>query len=255
MHYKSLFVSDIHLGTPQCRVEFLLQFMHDNTFDNIFLIGDIVDIWAHKHWKWNINHNTFIQKILRESRKGTNVVYIPGNHDEAIREVFKDNPIAFFGDIKIVNEYSYDSVCGLKLLLMHGDEFDGAIRNFGWLYSIGDRAYALALWLNTLFNKCRKLCGLRYWSLSAYLKSKVKEAVQVVNNFEELVTRKCIMNGFDGVVFGHIHTASIKVIKTKLIMNDGDMCESMTCIVETTEGIFQLRKLTDDTILASYNKG
>ena len=250
MHYKSLFVSDIHLGTKQCQVEYLLKFIHDNTFDNVFLIGDIIDIYALSHrWYWAKEHNTFVQKILRLSRKGTNVVYIPGNHDDVLRPLIEGISPFFFGDIVIVKKHSYQTVKGKKLLLMHGDEFDGAIRSMGWLYWVGDRAYDIALALNTFYNWGRRLFGLQYWSLSAYLKSKVKGAIAVVNNFEELVTRKCLVEGYDGVIYGHTHTPGIKTIKTKLIMNDGDVVESVTCLVETEEGKFQLIKMTDNTII------
>src|ERR1700722_14907691 len=146
MHYKSLFVSDIHLGTKQSRVEYLLKFIHDNTFDNVFLVGDIVDIWALRHrWYWAKEHNLFIQKILKLSRKGVNVVFIPGNHDEAIREFISSDYSFSFGEIQVHNEYEYKSVKGLKILLIHGDIFDGAIRSLGWLYWVGDRAYSIGL--------------------------------------------------------------------------------------------------------------
>jgi UDP-2,3-diacylglucosamine pyrophosphatase LpxH len=251
MHYKTLFVSDIHLGTKQCQVEYLLKFIHENTFDNVFLVGDIIDIYALSHkWYWTKEHNTFIQKILRLSRKGTNVIYIPGNHDDVLREWIKEVHPFFFGDIVIVNQHVYQTVKGKKLLLIHGDEFDGAIRSMGWLYWVGDRAYDIALRLNTVYNWFRRMFGLQYWSLSAYLKSKVKGAIQVVGNFEELVTRKCLVEGYDGVIYGHTHTPSIKTVKTKLIMNDGDVVESVTCLVETEEGKFQLIRMTDGKILA-----
>jgi UDP-2,3-diacylglucosamine pyrophosphatase LpxH len=174
---------------------------------------------------------------------------IPGNHDEILREWIQETTPFFFGDIVIVNQHVYHSAIGKKILLIHGDEFDGAIRSMGWLYWVGDRAYDIALKLNTFYNWWRKLFKLQYWSLSAYLKSKVKGAIQVVGNFEELVTRKCIIEGYDGILYGHTHTPSIKKIKTKIIMNDGDCVESNTCIVETEEGEFQLIKMTDNRIL------
>ncbi len=250
MHYKTLFVSDIHLGTKQCQVEYLLKFIHENTFDNVFLVGDIIDIYALSHkWHWAKEHNTFIQKILRMSRKGTNVIYIPGNHDDIVREWIKETTPFFFGDIIIVNQHVYQTIKGKKLLLIHGDEFDGAIRSMGWLYFLGDRTYEVALWLNTVYNWWRKLFGMSYWSLSAYLKSKVKSAVQVVNNFDELITRKCIIEGYDGVIYGHTHSPSIRKIKNKIIINDGDFVESCTCVVETEGGDFQLIRTTDNKIL------
>ena len=251
MHYRTMFVSDIHLGTKQCQIEYLLKFIHDNTFDNIFLVGDIIDIHALSHkWYWHKDHNTFIQKILRMSRKGTQVVMIPGNHDAILRDFIKEITPFFFGDIVIVDQHIYESVRGKKFLLIHGDEFDGAIRSMGWLYWIGDRGYDIALGINTVYNQTRKLCGLKYWSLSSYIKSKVKGAIAVVNNFDELVARKCLVENYDGVIYGHTHTPNIKSIKTKIIMNDGDMVESCTCIVETEDGEFKLLNLTDNTTIA-----
>jgi UDP-2,3-diacylglucosamine pyrophosphatase LpxH len=251
MHYRSLFVSDIHLGTKQCQIEYLLNFIHDNTFDNIFLLGDIVDIHALSHrWYWHKTHNTFIQKILRLSRKGCNIIYIPGNHDSILREYIKEIVPFFFGDIVIVDSHVYKSFSGKNLLLIHGDEFDGAIRSMGWLYWVGDRAYDIALSLNTIYNKIRKFFGFDYWSLSSYLKSKVKEAISIINKFEELVTRKCIVEGYDGVIYGHSHSPSIKTIKNKLIMNDGDMVESCSCLVETETGEFQLMNISNNTIIS-----
>jgi len=181
------------------------------------------------------------------SRKGTHVIMIPGNHDAILREWIKEITPFFFGDIVIVDQLDYQSLKGKKFLVIHGDEFDGAIRSMGWLYFLGDRAYDAALWLNTVYNWWRKLFGMSYWSLSAYLKSKVKGAISVVNNFDELVTRKCIIGGYDGVIYGHTHTPNIKTIKTKVIMNDGDMVESCTCIVESDDGEFKLVNLTIET--------
>jgi UDP-2,3-diacylglucosamine pyrophosphatase LpxH len=250
MQYRSLFVSDIHLGTRQCRVEYLLKFLHDNTFDNVFLIGDIIDIQAmSRNWYWAKEHNTFVQKILKLSRHGCQVIMLPGNHDHIIRSWIKDIHPFFFGDIIIVDQHIYESVKGNKILLMHGDELDGAIRSMGWLYVLGDYAYTFALNINMIYNWWRKLFGMPYWSLSSYLKSKVKSAIQVVNNFEELVTRKCLIDGYAGVCFGHTHTPCIKKIKTKIILNCGDAIESHTCIVETEEGEFQLIRTTDNKIL------
>lgn len=250
MHYKSLFVSDIHLGTKQCQVQYLLKFIHDNTFDNVFLVGDIIDISSLSYsWYWHVDHNTFIQKILRMSRKNVNCVYILGNHDEHIREFIKDDMIFSIGDIKVCNEYLYNSVAGKKFLLVHGDCFDGAFRSYGWLYWFGDRAYGIALSVNSIFNKIRKIFGLKYWSLSSYLKSKVKGAMAAVNHLEEMVVTRCTSNDYDGLIYGHTHCPALKRIETKKIYNIGDHVESCTCIVETVDGEFQLIRTTDNKIL------
>jgi len=250
MHYRSLFVSDIHLGTRQCRVEYLLKFIHDNTFDNVFLIGDIIDIQAMSHkWYWAKEHNTFVQKILRLARKQTSVYYIVGNHDEALRDFLEKGMHFSFGDIRVCNEYEYKSVSGKNVLLLHGDEFDGAFRSMGWLYFFGDRAYEICLSLNSIYNWWRRKFGMGYWSLSSYLKSKVKSAMQSVNNFDELVVRRCIISGSDILIYGHSHTPGMKKIKSKYLLNTGDQVENFTCIVETEEGKFQLIKMTDGSIV------
>lgn len=250
MHYKTLFVSDIHLGTRQSKVNYLLDFMRDNTFDTMYLCGDIIDIYALSHsWYWHKDHNTFIQKVLRLSRKGTQVVYVPGNHDDILREWIKEVSPFFFGDIVIVDSTEYTTVSGKKLSIIHGDEFDGAFRSLGWLYWIGDRAYEFALSINSILNWIRKRMGLRYWSLSSYLKSKVKGAINAVNNFEELVVRKCLIDAKDGIIYGHTHCPALKTIKSKEVLNIGDHVESCTCLVETIDGEFQLIRTTDNTVI------
>lgn len=250
MHYTTLFVSDIHLGTKQCQVEYLLKFIHENTFDNVFLVGDIIDIYALKHkWYWTKEHNTFIQKILRMARKNVSTTYVLGNHDEALRSFIEDDMNFSFGDIKVCNEIVYKSVSGKNVLIVHGDCFDGAIRSMGWVYFLGDRAYEFLLFINTIYNWWRRRFGMGYWSLSAYLKSKVKSAIQVASNFDELVTRKCIIDSCDIAIYGHSHTPGFKTIKTKKILNIGDHCENCTCIVETVDGKFQLIRTTDNKIL------
>lgn len=250
MHYRTLFVSDIHLGTKQSKVNYLLDFLRDNTFDNVYLCGDIIDIYALSHkWYWHIEHNTFIQKVLRLSRKGTKVIYIPGNHDDIVREWVKEVTPFMFGDIEIKESDDYISKSGKTFKIIHGDEFDGAFRSLGWLYWIGDRAYEFALSLNNLLNWFRKKMGFKYWSLSSYLKGKVKGAIQAVNNFEELVVRQCLTDCKDGIIYGHTHCPSMKTIKTKEIFNIGDHVESCTCLIETSDGEFQLINTTNNTIL------
>jgi UDP-2,3-diacylglucosamine pyrophosphatase LpxH len=174
---------------------------------------------------------------------------LAGNHDSIIREWIKDIHPFFFGDIIVVNEHIYESIKGKKFLLVHGDCFDGAIRSMGWVYFLGDRAYDFALWINAAYNWWRKIFGMPYWSLSAYLKSKVKQAVQFSNNFDELVSRKCLVENLDGIIYGHSHMPGIKTIKTKILINDGDFVENCTCVVETEEGEFQLIRTTDNKIL------
>lgn len=182
MHYNSIFISDVHLGTNQCNVEYILKFFHDNTFNNVFLLGDIIDIEALSYkWNWKANHNTFIQKILKMSRHNVKVTYILGNHDRAFRQLIENNEEFSFGDIKLSNEDVYTTINNKKLILMHGDEFDGAFRSLGFLYFIGDRAYELSLFLNKIYNWFRKQFNMKYWSLSSYLKLLLMRLINLKN--------------------------------------------------------------------------
>jgi UDP-2,3-diacylglucosamine pyrophosphatase LpxH len=187
--------------------------------------------------------------MLRLSRKGTHIIIIPGNHDIVLREWIKEITPFFFGDIVLLEEFEYMSLHCKKFLLFHGDKYDGIIHYLPWLYWIGDKTYELIIKINTLYNKITRLFGIDYWSLSSYLKSKVKETAQIINKFDSLVVEECIHKNYDGIIYGHTHTPYIKTIKDKIIMNDGDVCENITCIVETLNGRFQLIKLTDNSIL------
>jgi UDP-2,3-diacylglucosamine pyrophosphatase LpxH len=216
----------------------------------MYLLGDTLDLIAlSKNWYWTKTFNTFIQKVLRMSRKGCHVLCIAGNHDDILRDWIKEITPFFFGDIVILDEFEYISVKGKKLLLIHGDKFDGAFRTLGWLYWAGDFAYGIAININTLYNKIRKLFGFRYWSLSRYLKLHVKEVMQYLNKFNEIIVRECTVHGYDGVIYGHTHSPSIKIIGDKIVINDGDVCENVTCVVETIDGKFQLIRMTDGLIL------
>jgi UDP-2,3-diacylglucosamine pyrophosphatase LpxH len=245
MHYKSVFLSDVHLGTPQCKSYLLLKFLKENSFDELYLLGDIVDIWAMKaKWYWPEEHNTVVQKILRLSRKGTKVVYITGNHDEALRQFLDENELLNFGGIEITNHFFYVTELGKKYLLVHGDQYDGAIRSYPLLYWIGDKAYDVALKVNTVYNWWRKLFKLEYWSLSAYLKSKVKGAMAHVAKFDEIAVRECEKYSVDGMIYGHTHTPSSKNISGYHVVNSGDTVENCTFVAETEEGIIKIFSMT-----------
>lgn len=181
-HWRALWISDIHLGTAGCKAEFLLDFLEHNDSDTLYLVGDIVDGWQlRKHWHWPRAHNDVIQRILRKARNGTRVVFIPGNHDEFAREFAG----YAFGDIEILDEDVHVTAKGMRLLVLHGDQFDGVIQHSRWLAHLGDGLYQLALWINHHFNRLRHRLGLHYWSLSQYLKHKVKNAVSFITDFEE----------------------------------------------------------------------
>jgi UDP-2,3-diacylglucosamine pyrophosphatase LpxH len=234
---RTAFVSDVHLGTRGCQAELLLDFIKHVEFDNLYLIGDIVDGWRLKSgWYWPQAHNDVVQKILRLARKGVKVVYIPGNHDEFAREYCG----TVFGDVHVVHDAIHVTADGRKLLIVHGDEFDGVVQYAKWLALLGDWAYGAVLALNTWFNLARRRMGFGYWSLSAYLKNKVKNAVKFVDAFEVAVADEARRRGADGVVCGHIHKAAIRDVGGIQYLNDGDWVESCTALVENRDGSLEI---------------
>jgi UDP-2,3-diacylglucosamine pyrophosphatase LpxH len=235
--YRSIFISDIHLGTRGCNAEMLLDFLRRTESDYLYLIGDIVDIWRmRKAWYWHQSHNDVIQKVLRKARKGTRVIYVPGNHDEAFRDFSPHR----FGRVAVLNEAVHVGADGRRFLVIHGDAFDGIVRYAKWLAFVGDSAYNLALTFNTWFNLARRRLGFPYWSLSAYLKHKVKNAVEYISSFETAVVAEARRRGADGIICGHIHTAEIRDIDGILYCNDGDWVESCTALVEHDDGSFEI---------------
>jgi UDP-2,3-diacylglucosamine pyrophosphatase LpxH len=235
--YRTVFLSDIHLGTRGCQAELLLDFIRHLECETLYLIGDIVDGWRLKGgWYWPQSHNDVVQKILRMARKGTQVIYVPGNHDEFARDYCGDQ----FGGVQVMRDTIHETADGKRLLIVHGDEFDGVIRYAKWLSLLGDWAYAIVLKLNTWFNRVRRRLGFGYWSLSAYLKGKVKNAVQFIADFEAAVAQEARRRGVDGVVCGHIHKADIRDIEGVLYANDGDWVESCTALVEHLDGKLEI---------------
>jgi UDP-2,3-diacylglucosamine pyrophosphatase LpxH len=231
--YRAIWISDIHLGTPGCKAEYLLDFLKWNESDKLYLVGDIIDGWQlKKGWYWRQSHNDVVQKILRKSRKGTHVTYIAGNHDEVLRQFLG----MAFGDIEILDETTHELLDGRRLWITHGDLFDGIIQHAKWLAYLGDSLYSLILRLNNSFNHARHKLGMSYWSLSQYLKHKVKNAVSFITEFETVVTDEARRRGYDGVLCGHIHRPEIREINGILYCNDGDWVESLSAIVETYSG-------------------
>ncbi|MEY3943243.1 MAG: hypothetical protein RLZZ133_933 [Pseudomonadota bacterium] len=236
-HYRAIWISDIHLGTSGCKAEFLLDFLRVNESDQLYLVGDIVDGWQLKRgWYWKQSHNDVVQKVLRKARKGTKVTYIVGNHDEVLREFLGLR----FGEILIENEVVHELRDGRRLWVTHGDLFDGVIQYAKWLAYLGDTAYTMALKVNDHFNYLRHKMGMSYWSLSQYLKHRVKNAVSFITAFEEALTTEARRRGYDGVVCGHIHRPEIREIDGTLYCNDGDWVESLSALVETHEGELKL---------------
>ena len=236
-NYKTIFISDIHLGSKACQAELLLDFLKHNDSEKLYLVGDIVDGWRLKRkWYWPQSHNDVVQKILRKARKGTQIIYVPGNHDEGLRQYIGTH----FGGIEVRPTDIYEAVNGDKYLVLHGDNFDNVMLYARWLAYVGDHAYDLVLKLNTVFNGLRRLMGLRYWSLSSYLKIKVKNAVQFISEFERVIVREASKAHVQGVICGHIHHAEMKQYGDIIYMNDGDWVESCTALVEHYDGTWEI---------------
>jgi UDP-2,3-diacylglucosamine pyrophosphatase LpxH len=231
--FRAIFISDIHLGTSSCQAAKLLEFLRHTESRELYLVGDVIDGWQLKRrWFWNQSHNDVIQKVLRKARKGTRVTYIAGNHDEAMRHFLG----LAFGGIDIRDEAVHVTADGRRLLVTHGDLFDAVVQRAKWLAHLGDALYILTLKLNQWFNHIRAKLGFPYWSLSQFLKHRVKNAVSYITDFEEAVAREARRRGFDGVVCGHIHKAEIREVGGVLYCNDGDWVESLTALVELENG-------------------
>lgn len=240
--YRTIFISDVHLGSKDCQADILLDFLRHTESETLYLVGDIVDGWRLKRkWFWPQAHNDVIQKILRKARKGTRVIYIPGNHDEALRKFCGPH----FGGIEVRSQDIYESKSGKTYLVIHGDAFDNIMLYARWLAYIGDHAYDFALRLNRALNLLRRVMGLRYWSFSAYLKSRVKNAVQFISAYENTIAREAARANVDGVICGHIHHAEIRQIGSVSYMNDGDWVESCTALVEHMDGRFEILNWPD----------
>ena len=237
-HYRAIWISDIHLGTRGCKARFLLDFLRYNESETLYLVGDIVDGWrlVRGSWYWEQSHNDVVQKILRKARKGTKVLYVPGNHDEWLRD-YADMQL---GGVTLVEEAIHVTADGRRLLIIHGDAFDGVVRYARWLALLGDWAYELTLRINHRFNQLRRRLGYPYWSLSAYLKSRVKNAVQFISDFAEAIASEARRREVDGIVCGHIHHAEIRDIGGVLYCNDGDWVESCTALVEHFDGRLEI---------------
>ena len=234
---RTVWISDLHLGTPGCQAEALLDFLRSVDCETLYLVGDIIDGWQlRRSWYWPQAHNDVVQKILRKARKGTRVVFVPGNHDEFARRYVAHN----FGGVDVVDEAVHTLVDGRRLWVTHGDLFDGVVQCAPWLAHVGDLAYEFTLKLNRRLNGLRARLGLPYWSLSRSLKKRVKRAVSYINDFEAAVAREAQQRGLHGVVCGHIHHAEIRAIDGVLYCNDGDWVESLTALVEHTDGRLEI---------------
>ena len=238
MKIKSLFISDLHLGNPNCQADKVLEVLRSYEFDNLFIIGDFIDMTALKRrYYWHPDHSTVIQKILRLSRKGVKVTYLVGNHDFYVRAIIEEQNI-HFGDILICNEYIHETVSGESIYIVHGDCFDGFIRLHPFLYWLGDKSYEFSIFINKIYNKIRKMCNMEYWSLSAYLKTKVKNVVKFLAEYKKMSEEKVKEMKCDSIMMGHTHTPQI--INGEYY-NTGDFCESCSYIIENIDGTLDLK--------------
>jgi len=245
MNYKSIFISDVHLGTRGCQADTLCVFLKTHTSENLYLVGDIIDGWRLKRrWYFPQSHANVIRRILTAAKRGTNVEYILGNHDEAGRK-FLNFDISF-GNIKISDRQDYTGLDGKRYLVIHGDFFDVLMHDKKWLMHIGDTLYDTMIWVNIQFNRVRNILGMEYWSLSKYLKQNTKQALNFINRYEEHLADYCKANGYDGIICGHIHHAEIKEINGVAYMNDGDWVESGTALVEHMDGRWEIINYAED---------
>jgi UDP-2,3-diacylglucosamine pyrophosphatase LpxH len=239
MRYRSIFISDIHLGTKFSKAEQLLEFIKNNEAENLYLVGDIIDGWAIKRkFVWPQTHSDVIQKILRQARKGTNVFFIVGNHDEFIRPFL---PMVLGDRFKISNNEKYVSLNGNEYLVIHGDLFDSVSVSNKWIAILGDKGYSFLLHFNGILNFFRKRFGFyRYWSFSKFVKENVKKSISFITQFETVLANYAHENGYSGVICGHIHKAEIRKINNIEYLNCGDWVESCTAIVETMNGEWKI---------------
>lgn len=236
-HFRTIFISDVHLGTRACQAQALMDFMRAHEADTIYLIGDIIDGWALKGgWYWPQSHNDVVQKMLRKARKGTRIIYLPGNHDEFLRSFYGTH----LGGIEVQETAIHEAANGRKYLILHGDQFDFVIRHAGWLAHLGDKAYDFAIFCNRIASGIRRQFGMPYWSLSAWAKAKVKNAVNVISRFEEALMKEAARVEVQGVICGHIHCATSREVEGVHYLNTGDWVESLTAIVEHENGTFEI---------------
>ena len=237
LKFRTVWISDTHLGTPGCNAELLLDFLKSIECETLYLVGDIIDAWQlRKGWYWPPRHNDIIRCVLKAAKHGTRVVYVPGNHDELLRDYIGLD----LGGVELLPEAIHVTCDGRRLLVLHGDVFDSVVIYARWLAFLGDGAYTLLLKANKLFNAIRRSFGLPYWSLAAHLKKRVKNAVQFISRFEEAVAHAAADRGVDGVVCGHIHSAEIRQFGQITYYNDGDWVESCTALVEHAGGAMEV---------------
>lgn len=235
--FRTIFISDVHLGSRPAKAEFLIDFLRHHDADRIYLVGDIVDGWRlRRSWHWPQAHNDVVQKLLRKARKGTAITYIAGNHDEFLRS-FQG---VHFGGVVVADRAIHEGADGRRYLVIHGDQFDGIVNNVRWLAYLGDKAYDLAIVANRLVAWLRYRFGMPYWSFSAWAKVRVKRAVSFIGAFQDIVAEEARRSSLDGIICGHIHHAAMQTIGDVLYINTGDWMENCTAVVEHFDGRFEI---------------
>jgi len=240
---RSVFISDVHLGTRECSAEYLLDFLHSVECENLYLVGDIVDLWSlTRTLYWPQSHTNVVRTILGKAKHGTRVIYIPGNHDMTLREYVGMQ----FGNVQLQREAIHHTADGRKFWVLHGDDFDNVIKASPWLEFVGNRLYDFILWLNRNVNSVRRLFGYPYWSVATFLKSQMADAMKYIHNFERALASEARKRGVDGVICGHIHRAEVTQHEDVLYCNDGDWVESCTTLIEDHSGKLSLLRWTEN---------
>lgn len=235
--YRAIFISDVHLGMRNSQAHALLDFLRETSSDTLYLVGDIIDFWKFRRGPhWPQSHNDVLQKVLRKARKGTRVVFIPGNHDEGLRDYCGMD----FGGVEVRRDAIHEAANGRRYLVLHGDEFDVVVRYARWLALLGDKGYDAALALNIPLNFARRMLGMGHWSLANFLKQRVKGAVNYIGEFEEALSSEARRRGAQGLICGHIHHANDRMIDGVHYLNCGDWVESCSAIGERFDGTFHL---------------
>lgn len=241
--FRTVWISDVHLGTRACKAEYLLDFLEHTECEQLYLVGDMIDFWNLKSgWYWPASHNRVLQKIMEKAARGTEVIYVPGNHDE----LFRDYAGSVFGGVRVASEAVHRNADGRRFLVIHGDEFDTIVKHSKWLAMLGSGIYDFLLYANRWVNLIRRQFGFRYWSLAAYLKLKVKNAVNYIGNFEQVLAHEARRHRVHGVICGHIHKAAIETVGGVLYCNDGDWVESCTALVEHPDGALAVLHWADE---------
>jgi UDP-2,3-diacylglucosamine pyrophosphatase LpxH len=241
--YRTIWISDIHLGTRGCNADLLIDFLDHVDSEKMYLVGDIIDGWRlRKKFYWPAAHNDVVWRLLKRAKRGAEVIYIPGNHDEVVRQFCGLD----FGGVAIRRDAIHETADGRRLLIIHGDEFDTIMLSHRWLAHVGDYAYEALMGLNRVVNRWRRLFNMPYWSLSKHAKAKVKNAVEFISRYEEVVAHAAAHRGVDGVVCGHIHTAEFRDIHGIQYYNDGDWVEGCTALVEHFDGRMEVLHWADE---------